>query len=136
MRGVGRQLVKEALAELADAPFENRVWLAEEGPEIGSIVVTMGQLFDDSGLGDALNEGGEFVFTAENDAELVLLPSTGCLASTFARDNPDSEDLGVSLGGGGAVDAVYYDEYSEIVVFRKRDAPTGYGNAYSLASIC
>ena len=43
MSWIERHSVKEALAELADASFQQRVWLAETGPEVGSIVEAMSQ---------------------------------------------------------------------------------------------
>jgi len=78
MSWIERHLVKEALAELADAAFQQRVWLAEAGPEIGSVIEAMSQLLDDSGLGDAI-DGGGVVFTTEvdellRDLEVELRP--------------------------------------------------------------
>jgi len=73
MRWVGYHLVKEALAELADASFQERVWLGSGDAEIGSIVEAMSQLFDDSGLGDVLDDDGELAFTAEIDDAIVAL---------------------------------------------------------------
>lgn len=60
------------------------------------------------------------------------VPSMRCVASTFARHDLDAHFLEVNLDGDGAVDAVYFDEYSEIVVLKKGDAPTGRGKANSL----
>lgn len=73
MSWVERHLVREALAELADASFQQRVWLAQGGPEVGSVVEAMSQLLDDSGLGDAIDAGGEPVFSAEVDELLAAL---------------------------------------------------------------
>lgn len=73
MSWIERHLVKEALAELADASFQQRVWLAEAGPEVGSVVEATSQLFDDSGLGDAIDAGDELVFAAEVDELLGAL---------------------------------------------------------------
>ena len=73
MSWIERHLVKEALAELADASFQQRVWLAETGPEVGSVVEATSQLLDDSGLGDAIDAGHELVFTAEVDELLGAL---------------------------------------------------------------
>lgn len=73
MSWVERHLVKEALAELAHASFQERLWLAAAGPEVGSLVEAMSQLFDDSGLGNALEAGGEPVFAVDIDDALAGL---------------------------------------------------------------
>ena len=91
MGSVERHLVKEALAELADAPFQQRVWLAGTGPEVGSVVETMSQLFDDSGLGDAIDAGGEVVFSVEVDELLTALEIEVRSLASGAR--PPSEIL-------------------------------------------
>ncbi len=73
MSWVYRHLVKEALAELADATFQRRVWLGTGSADVGSLVEAMSQLFDDSGLGDALDKGERSIFGRETDAALVAL---------------------------------------------------------------
>lgn len=57
MSWIQRDLIKESLAELADAPYQERLWLGEVGQSIGSLHEAMCQLFDDSGLGAALDAG-------------------------------------------------------------------------------
>ncbi len=69
MTSVERFVVKEALAELADSVFQERVWLAADGPEVGSVVEAMSSLFEDSCLGLAL-ESGELVFSSPIDDAL------------------------------------------------------------------
>ena len=66
-------LVKEALAELADTSYQRRVWLASAGPVVGSFDEAVCQLYDDSGLGDALERGSGRVFSAEIDEALTAL---------------------------------------------------------------
>ena len=59
MSRVVAHLVQEALAELADEPYQREVWLASGGPRVGSLLVEATErLLDDSGLGDALNRSG------------------------------------------------------------------------------
>lgn len=72
MTWVERSVVKEALAELADASFQERVWLASDGLEMGSVVEAMSALFEDSGLGLAL-EADEMVFLDAIDGALAEL---------------------------------------------------------------
>jgi hypothetical protein len=60
--------VEDALRELADEGEQARLWLADAGPEIGSLDECICRLFDDSGLGDALDRGR--VYTPEIDAGL------------------------------------------------------------------
>jgi hypothetical protein len=45
------------LEELASREFQERVWFAQAGPEVSSISEQLSQLFDDTGLTDALVEG-------------------------------------------------------------------------------
>lgn len=61
----------DALHELSDASFQERVWLRGEGGEVSSPSEAVNQLFDDSGLGDLL-EGG-LVFSEKADATLRRL---------------------------------------------------------------
>ena len=49
--------VEDALRELADADAQARLWLADSGPEVSSLDECACRLFDDSGLGDALDQG-------------------------------------------------------------------------------
>src|SRR5262249_24380306 len=46
--------VISALEQLADPKLQRRLWLATAGPEISSPIEAVEALFDDSGLGDAL----------------------------------------------------------------------------------
>jgi hypothetical protein len=50
--------VQEELRELANRDVQSRRWLASSGPEISSFTEAVSGLFDDSGLGDALDQGG------------------------------------------------------------------------------
>lgn len=60
MTYVNRNLVRQNLRALADEAFQERVWLASSGPEISSFTEAVCQLFDDSGLDLALEEGRAF----------------------------------------------------------------------------
>ena len=75
MSWIQRDLIKESLAELADAPYQERLWLGEVGQTIGSLDEAMCQLFDDSGLGAALDAGtaDSPVFDEAIDSELRQL---------------------------------------------------------------
>ena len=48
--------VREGLAELASEALQTQLWLASEGPRIGSFEEAWEQTYDDSGLGDALDK--------------------------------------------------------------------------------
>ena len=56
---VGHHIVREALVELSDAAYQRRVWAAAEGPEVGSFEEAVCHLYDDSGLGIALDGAGD-----------------------------------------------------------------------------
>lgn len=85
-------VVREALAELANASYQQRVWLAAVGPEVGSLTEASEQLFDDTGLGDALERRVE-VYGSETDEVLrelrVLLAELdiGYPPATLLRDS-------------------------------------------------
>ena len=66
MRGVYDNIVEEALRELADEAEQRRLWLSSGG-EVGSFEECYSHLYDDSGLGDAL-ESDEIVYTPGIDA--------------------------------------------------------------------
>lgn len=74
-------LIKEALAEIADNTFHSPLWRGES-VEIGSAIEAYSQLFDDSGLGDALESGT--VFDAAIDERLRQL-DTSLRALELAR---------------------------------------------------
>jgi len=59
-------LIIARLKELSDYDFQNRVWLASTGPEISSFTEAVSGLFDDSGLGDALEKCTQ-VFSSDID---------------------------------------------------------------------
>ena len=51
-----KPLVISCLQELADYDFQRRVWLASTGPAVSSFTEAVSGLFDDSGVGDALEK--------------------------------------------------------------------------------
>jgi len=72
MTSVSRHLVRDALRELADEAYQRRLWTEPQGPEVGSLTEAICRLFDDSGLGDALDNGQE-IFGPPVDSLLVGL---------------------------------------------------------------
>jgi hypothetical protein len=54
---------------LADYDYQKRVWLCGSGPEMSSLTEAVCGLFDDSGLGDALDKG-QSVYSVEVDTLL------------------------------------------------------------------
>lgn len=73
MSRIGSHLVREALAELADEAYQREIWLASEGPRVGSLLEATERLFDDSGLSDALDRAGSHVIDEPIDAGLRRL---------------------------------------------------------------
>jgi hypothetical protein len=63
------ELVEQALRELADETTQTKLWLASSGPEVSSLTECRCQLWDDSGLGAAL-EKPDVVYTPEIDRGL------------------------------------------------------------------
>ena len=59
------QNIESCLRELSDLEFQKRVWLRGEGPEVSSFVEVVCQLFDDTGIGDELNEKTDGFVTSE-----------------------------------------------------------------------
>ncbi len=66
---VYRDNIIDALRYLADADYQRRAWLASSGPIVSSFSEDVCQLFDDTGLGDALDRG-ETVFNDTIDDKL------------------------------------------------------------------
>lgn len=50
-------MVMACLRDLSDRDFQQRVWVRGEGAEVSSLIETLCELFDDSGLGMALEQG-------------------------------------------------------------------------------
>jgi hypothetical protein len=68
MTAVNAPLVRSALAELADETYQRRVWTGQSGGrEIASFIECVESLFDDSGLGDALERNEETYGSAISD---------------------------------------------------------------------
>ncbi len=68
--------IESCLKELSDINFQKRVWVKGEGPEMSSYTEVVCQLFDDTGIGDKLNEKqDEIVLSEELDAILRELSS-------------------------------------------------------------
>jgi hypothetical protein len=65
------ELVEGALRELADEDAQAALWSASEGPEVSSLAEAKSRLWDDSGLGDAMER--DIVFTEGIDAQLRRL---------------------------------------------------------------
>ncbi len=73
MTHIGLHLVREALAEVADEAYQREIWLAGDGPRVGSLLEATERLFDDSGLGDALERAGSPAFDESIDSRLRRL---------------------------------------------------------------
>lgn len=73
MTRVMDELVEAALRELADEDEQRQLWLAAEGPRISSFTECISQLWDDSGLSDALDGQSGAVYTSEIDERLRKL---------------------------------------------------------------
>jgi hypothetical protein len=69
MTDVVHELVEDALRELADGPYQRRLWLASGGEEVSSFTECVCRLWDDSGLVLAL-ERAHAVYTPEIDNHL------------------------------------------------------------------
>lgn len=69
MRRVVDELVEDALRELADESYQRELWLAATGPEVSSFIECHSRLFDDSGLGLALDAPG-VVYDSDIDERL------------------------------------------------------------------
>ena len=78
-----RNLVENGLAELADPAYQDRVWTGRAPGEMSSFTECIATLFDDSGLGLALDDGG--VFGPRIDAQLHSLAA---LAHAIGTDRP------------------------------------------------
>jgi hypothetical protein len=69
-----KDMVIDALRELADEAYQQRVWCGDGGQEMSSFVEAICGLFDDSGLSDALeNSVREPVFSFLIDENLKKL---------------------------------------------------------------
>src|SRR3954470_7310832 len=67
-----QDLVDDALRELADEGRQTTLWTASTGPEVSSFAECICRLFDDSGLGDEL-EDGAVVYAPDIDQHLTNL---------------------------------------------------------------
>lgn len=79
MTYLNTDLIIQNLQELSDISLQEKLWTASFGPEISSFTEAVCQLYDDSGLGDALKEGTAFNDKIDNkirelDAALDEIP--------------------------------------------------------------
>ena len=72
MRETQIHQIKVSLADFADKDFHSQTWAAKDGPLVSSPMEDFSRLYDDSGLGDAL-DSGETVFSPQLDEQLTLL---------------------------------------------------------------
>ena len=63
-------MVESCLKELSDIDFQRRIWVRGEGPEVSSFEEAVCQLFDDTSIGDQLDEGQEVVLSPKLDSIL------------------------------------------------------------------
>lgn len=68
---VNRKLLLEALTELVDFPYQERVWAGHDADAMSSFAECIEALFDDSGLATGLSRG--VVFGSSVDVQLRLL---------------------------------------------------------------
>lgn len=61
------RIVKSALTELADEDYQRRVWFGTGDDEVSSLTECTCQLFDDSGLGAALDRNVSVYGSAADD---------------------------------------------------------------------
>lgn len=66
MRNIYDSSVEGALRELSDIDEQRRLWLSTGNAEVSSLTECISRLWDDSGLGDAL-DSGETVYSIEID---------------------------------------------------------------------
>jgi hypothetical protein len=71
---MNRDLIIDALRELSDADYQERVWLGGSTTEMSSLTEAASSLFDDSGL-DAVLQNGQRAFSPVMDAQLRELQS-------------------------------------------------------------
>ena len=67
--------IMASLHELADADFQERIWVRGEGPEVSSYVEAVCQLYDDSGLTELLQDKSKPVISLQVDNILRELSS-------------------------------------------------------------
>ncbi len=72
MKWIGHRIIRNALAELADAEYQRQLWTGALEDQMGSLVEAHCALFDDSALGKELDLGRP-VFGEPVDAALVDL---------------------------------------------------------------
>lgn len=66
------EIVVSALRELADESYQRRVWVEGSKTEVSSMNEAAAALFNDSGLGEAI-ESSQVTFSQEIDADLRRL---------------------------------------------------------------
>lgn len=71
MMRIDRSLIVQALTELADAAYQERIWAGRDPRVMSSLTECVEQLFDDSGLEHALERGT--VFGPSVDEKLRVL---------------------------------------------------------------
>lgn len=72
MNRVLDEVVESALRELADESEQRELWRAAAGPRVSSFTECMSRLWDDSGLGDAL-DGTDEVYSPLIDRRFRML---------------------------------------------------------------
>jgi hypothetical protein len=75
MKLVNDDLVEDALRELADEERQRTLWLSTGEPEVSSFEESLSRLWDDSGLGTAMEKPG-VVYNSEIDELLRRLDET------------------------------------------------------------
>lgn len=69
---LSKDRICECLRELANYDFQERTWLTSSGPEVSSFPEMVSQLFDDTGLGDALEANSDGLNNQTKDVLLEL----------------------------------------------------------------
>ena len=89
-----RENVIDCLKSLADSSYQRNAWLASSGPIVSSFSEDVSQLFDDTGLSDAL-EHGTRIFGDVIDRDLRALGEAVIAVdeSTPPADLLDSDEL-------------------------------------------
>ena len=91
--------VIECLRELSDIEFQRRVWVDGSGPDVSSFEELICQLFDDTGLDDAIESGaardelGEEIATRLQDLDSAIARIDRSLSADLLVEHPAMEDV-------------------------------------------
>ncbi len=115
MRRLDKNRIKDALSEIADESYQAVAWTGANPSIMSSLTEALCSLYDDSGLGDVLDDPDDVAFTAEIDLAIeLLLPQAQAIEPWVPTEHNSADIESVRKSAGSVLFAIVRHEADSI----------------------